>query len=522
METSSGSENTILDQLIKQGGFDIPDGLRRAFAPASCCIKEWHLYWLELPGVDVLRVGNNELIADHGEWFCVQFRNELGLAQIQPLRNGQPVCPSLVVEVISPKFPEPAIHYEFFKMLLDDLFLRAVRLPFTIDAKTEQSVREALRPPTPLFTYYFLRQYARELEAALRIILANPHRLLVDEENLVNIASVQMIDAEILLDILHTPQRWEKTENHPIAKRLRGYAPRQILQRQSQETLDTPENRFILHFLKQLLTVGDELFAQRWWKNVPGTHCRAIQAIYSLIQQSRIHPMFTEVGEQRLLPLHSQVMLRRDGYRQMLELWQIFQCARRPLFEPLQKAITLRSVDQLYEHWAFLALVEQIGLILGIDPVMELRTSDEFGLNWQSAAVFGKNYRLTYNPRFARNQAARHSYSITLRPDFIWEVDGVPTSVLDAKFRLSLDGVDDETAEQKTSPVLEDLYKMHTYRDALAVKSAVVVYPGDQNRFFPVQLNYPQEIGIRDYFPSSPDGIGAISLNPTNAFNVEE
>jgi hypothetical protein len=44
------------------------------------------------------------------------------------------------------------------------------------------------------------------------------------------------------------------------------------------------------------------------------------------------------------LPLTSRVLLRRDGYREMLDLWRRFHQARRPLFAPLQHALATNVV----------------------------------------------------------------------------------------------------------------------------------------------------------------------------------
>jgi uncharacterized protein len=473
---------------------------------------------LELPGVERLRVGSVEYGTDHGEWFQLRFENELGLARIQPIAGGRPLGPGLVIEVLSPKFSQPAVHLEFYRSLLADLFQRAVRLPFTINAKTERSVLEALRPPTPLFTLYYLNQHAGELEAALAVILASPHRLLTDEEALVRLEAVRQVDADVLLDVLHSPARWVKAGGHPLSSRLGGYVPSHVLQRLPEETFDTPENRFVLHFLGQLINAADDLTAQPWWNSVPVERRKCIQQTRSLIQQTGQHPMFEEVGEQHLLPLHSQVLLRRDGYRQMLTLWQQFHQARRPLFEPLQKAMELRNVAELYEFWVFFALTEQIGELLGVVPSLELRTSDEHGLQWNTKAHFGQQRTLVFNHSFQRSWSNFHSYSTALRPDFTWVVDGKPQCVLDAKFSFTPvefeSGEEEDERHTRSQPKLENLYKMHTYRDALHVKSAVIVYPGNVNTFFDVQQGRLAHCDMIRLLQGEIIGIGAIAMHP--------
>ena len=135
------------------------------------------------------------------------------------------------------------------------------------------------------------------------------------------------------------------------------------------------------------------------------------------------------MGTLHHLPLASQVLLRRDGYRDLLELWQIFRQARRPLFGRFQQAIEVRDIAALNETWAFFALVEETAVQMGESPAVDLRLSDERGLEWQAEARFGAAGRLVYNWQ-------RRGYSGPLRPDFTWVRAVQPEVVLDAKFRL--------------------------------------------------------------------------------------
>ena len=73
------------------------------------------------------------------------------------------------------------------------------------------------------------------------------------------------------------------------------------------------------------------------------------------------------------------------------------------------------------------------------------------------------------------------SYSVPLRPDFTWKRNGQAEVVFDAKFRLErLDIAGEDDGSPETTAKRADLYKMHTYRDALGVRAAVAVYPGNE------------------------------------------
>jgi predicted component of viral defense system (DUF524 family) len=489
----------------------VPSHLAEALAPATHCFFEWTDYWVECPGADQLRAGNAWAERLSAQLFRVRFENRLGLAALQPFAGGQPVGEPVHVEVLSAKFPTPEEHLGLFRTLLDNLFTRAARLPFTFSAPTARGVVESLRPPTPLFVLHFLTQHGRELAMSLATVQGSPHRKLVDRPEYVPVAEASEVDADVLLRLLQDTHRWAPASGFPLAERLNGHAPTHVWQRLPEETYDTTENRFGRSFLRQVLVAAETLPAQRWWANVPNDRKHDVRNTAAHVRRAMHCPPFADVGEMERFPASSQVLLRREGYRDLLRLWQLFHQARRPLFERLRQAMDVRDIATLYEVWVFLALVEETAEITGESPVVELRLSDHHGLNWYSEARFGRAGKLLYNRGYLRPT----SYSVPLRPDFTWEVSGRPEVVLDAKFRLDrgdldADGEDTPQATAKRA----DLYKMHTYRDALGVRAAVAVYPGEAAVFYDCNAGRLPDASLKELLRQERQGIGAIPMCP--------
>ncbi|MBV9468521.1 MAG: DUF2357 domain-containing protein [Abitibacteriaceae bacterium] len=492
----------------------IPADLQEPLAPATHYLYEWVDYWLQYPDADRLRINETWIKPVYDSLFSLRFENRLGLASLQPFAGSRPLCPPLQVEIISPKLPTPATHLTFLQALLDDLYRRAARLPFTFQTSTSRGVTHSLAPATPLFILHFLLAYAPSLQAALTIIQAAPHRELYDEPILARLAEATQADADTLMSILHAPEDWVPAPSFPLAKRLGGHAPAHVGQRAVTETYDTPENRFVLAFTHELLLTITQLTRQSWWHQVSPERQQQIDGVRQFLQQTIAHPIFAEVGPLQRLPTTSQVLLRRDGYRDLLNLWQMFQQARRPLFATLQQAIDVRDIALLYEIWTFFALVEAIAEMLQETPVIDLRTSDARGLERQTAARFGTGAQLIYN------QSSR-AYSTTFRPDFTWIINGRAEVVLDAKFRLnrqSLEAARFDDREDEDSPQAAanraDLYKMHTYRDALGVRAAVSLYPGQVSIFYDTQNGRLVSYTLRDLLLSHLSGIGALAMTP--------
>jgi predicted component of viral defense system (DUF524 family) len=498
------SFSTLLESLLHT---QIPSDLAHLCQPATHFLYEWKEYWLRLPGCTRLKVGSEWVPPLTGDLFRLRYENQLGLSYIQPYGADGALTSPVCVEVISSKFANFDDHLHFYRNLLDDLFARATRLPFVVSSSTSRGVSEALRPPLPLFVYHFLCQHALTLNWSMSVVQAQPHRQLADQPQQVPLAAASEVDADVLLEIVRSADELVRSQSVAIARRFNGYAPQRIWQRTPIETFDTPENRFVKGFLGAVLAAAEDLPRQSWWKNVPIERKQVVVEISQALRRHLNHALYTEVGSLTRLPLASRVLMGREGYRQLRTLWQIFQDARRPLFEQLREQMEMRSIDQLYEIWCFFALVEEIGMMLGEEPVIELTLSVERGLNHGAVARFGQRHALVYN------QPLR-GYSGWLHPDFLWQVDGKPEVVLDAKFRLERPdfGEDDETPQARAKR--EDLYKMHTYRDALGVRAAVVVYPGDENRFYCSSNNLRGGCTLTQLISSNISGVGAISVKP--------
>ena len=124
----------------------------------------------------------------------------------------------------------------------------------------------------------------------------------------------------------------------------------------------------------------------------------------------------------------------------------------------------------------------------------------------------GSNLTLRFNPSFRR--AAGTTYSTPLRPDVIID-NQKGQHAFDAKFRLDrFESAENEADDDLSTYKRVDLYKMHTYRDAIAgLKTAFVVYPGTEFVFF-------ERSGVRRTDPTTvalADGVGAVPLRPVDA-----
>jgi predicted component of viral defense system (DUF524 family) len=331
-----------------------------------------------------------------------------------------------------------------------------------------------------------------------------PHRKLTSEPELLPLHAVTEVDPDALLDIVRTPGRWRKAAHvhSPLAQKLDGHLPESIWQQLSRNTLDTPENRFVLGAARQFAQGLEVLRHQSWWGNVPEPQRHQMDRLGGALRRFLQDPKFAEVGAFGRPPSSSRVLLRQDGYRELFALWGAFQRSRRPLFAAFDAAMAVRDVATLYEYWVYFRLIDELAEITGLQPVVDLGPDRDGGLGWRANARFGTQGALHYN-------LTERAYSpINLRPDVLWVPSVGQPVALDAKFRLHT------TAQGLDSWDGGALVEMHAYRDALRIRAAVIVYPGDVSGFWRLDRSTTDQFDIRDVILNPVEGVGAFARTP--------
>jgi predicted component of viral defense system (DUF524 family) len=307
---------------------------------------------------------------------------------------------------------------------------------------------------------------------------------LVTEERWVLLSEASSVDADTILMMLQHPEHLRPYRGgslSTLAQRLKGKVPERVFERRVTETLDTPENRFIKRFMDIVLYWCDELQRLNYWQKAQ-SHQPDLQTLREFVRFLRADPLFADVGELEIFPASSQVLLRRDGYRECLQVYRLLHIARAPIFDRLQDAIDNRRIDQLYEFWCFFRLAEELGC-----KSISVSERDSF------EAELPNGGKLVHNKHFGHGKG---SYSVPLRPDFSVMSGDKPEVVFDAKFRFEMSETTDEAIDEEMDDAQQkgdmerlakhaDICKMHTYRDALiGCRAAIILFPGTRGVFY--------------------------------------
>ena len=337
-------------------------------------------------------------------------------------------------------------------------------------------------------------------------------------------------------------------EKHPLRGRIgMRSVPSRLTAETRTDTVDTPENRFVKHALSVFrLFCGMVIRAIE--KNTDRPH---IYTEAKLLEEQfgayLNYAVFQEVSDPTSLPLNSPILQRKEGYREILRVWFMFDLAARLTWDAMdedQYHAGKRDAATLYEYWLFFKLLHLIQDIFSIDPkeTKELiqETADGLGLQLKAGkhiAVEGehlyRNRRLrvefSYNRTFGKaDYPESGSWTRQMRPDYtlsLWPADFTQREAerqelivhihFDAKYRVEglkyLTSEEDEfdlsreKQEQKEGTYKRaDLLKMHAYKDAIRrTGGAYILYPGTKS--------YRQR-GFHEIVP----GLGAFPVSPSN------
>ncbi|MDP8208439.1 MAG: DUF2357 domain-containing protein [Candidatus Electryonea clarkiae] len=492
-----------------------------------------------------------KIIGQKQEVGKLQFCNAVGIFQIED--------PKITFKVVTNKL---LIHQ--YEQMLEELTKIASGLPFKAFGVSSFSYdRSVSQNPEPLYhAFCYLRHYL-ELDIrkpqydlilpALEQIFRNPYRRLERELHKVSPERTSRIAPETFIDLAtgrsFYPDRVES--EIPFIQKLKGYVPHRITEPRVISTIDTPENRFIKAFLDfasgVIMQINENLnhFSDKTTIEIDTKKMK--KRLFPYIR----HPAWRDVGRMTYLPFNSTILQQRRGYREIFQHFIMLQLVSKvnlnaELVDPLMQG---GNIAKLYELWCFFKFVEimQNEFDIQFDNEDWLNSSIAgISLRSGSARKVNVQLHLAYDYTFSKqNTANRFTYSLPLRPDIVLEIESESGRkihhIFDAKYRMEIKKglFEDINSEVAKSEELRgdykhgDLYKMHTYHDAIPTARTVwILYPGDKFQFnycplteggdikVPIK-NIANNIEEFNKLGSPLNGVGAIPLKPDEDGNSE-
>lgn len=330
------------------------------------------------------------------------------------------------------------------------------------------------------------------------------------------------LNLDSLIDVVTNPDNLYKYNGEfKLSKNLKGHIPLNVQDIKHQDTIDVPENRFFKSFLFLIQDLIEKLLKS----SKEGYIQDKLLLFKNEIEYYTSNNIFRDISKMDYVPFNSQVLQKKEGYKELFKYFLMLEFSFRISWDQLGDNFKghEKKVFELYECWCYFKILEVLISISGNDVYYE----DIFGVSGDKWDIYlkkgkrsclnfdfeidGKPIKLEYyyNLRFSKKHPFI-SYSLNFKPDytFLVNVDGEGYFIhFDAKYKSkeevneNYDDVDDFNTKIKEFKD-EDIYKMHTYKDAiLRTDGAYILYPGGKCEIF-------KEKNLE--LPS----VGALSLTP--------
>jgi predicted component of viral defense system (DUF524 family) len=458
--------------------------------------------------------------------FEVGFRNAVGMTRIGPIP----------INVVSKKITDTV-----YAAMLNYIAGKYANLVFSFETSLgQQYSKEKPGKDIAYVEYLFLKKYLLDgspnLEGISALILANPHRRLFREYRHNTIDQVTHIPPAMLVNLFSSPDRFAILKpDHPLVSTACGRAifnrtgrclfPSEAMEERKHHTVDTNENRFLKHFL-QLVQRRLQGLAKALKGKSGGYLNPDIEASLKKMDRGLMlflsDPFWSDVGTMRFIPAGSQVLQRRDGYRQLFRLYSLLQLATHCHFnnDDFQNLLETKDTPTLFEYWSFFVVkdvldkinkIRSCRTVVSTDP-LEQKIIQGICIEYEGGISLWFNRTFPGSPGFMPfenpgNTVPNESYSHNLRPDILIS-RGNNILIFDAKFKGQRGGFYGEGEEGTIGTWKdEDIDKMHTYREAIRnVSGAYILYPGEAAKV------YPAHNAAGRY-----QGVGALPLKPDNS-----
>ncbi|MGM0613763.1 MAG: DUF2357 domain-containing protein, partial [Bacteroidota bacterium] len=296
-------------------------------------------------------------------------------------------------------------------------------------------------------------------------------------------------------------------DNHYLKQYGMHSLPAKISKVRKTDTADAPENRFVKFALEIFLHFTSDINK----KAAKKTRLKFESGLLEKELESFLnHSFFKEVSRPETLKLNSPVLQRKEGYREVLRVWLMFDLAAKLVWKGGDDVYKggKKDIATLYEYWLFFKLLALFKSVFDIEPedISELIKETSDGLNLQLKqgihtalnGVFDTgtrklNVRFNYNRSFGgqKDYPYSGSWTTTMRPDYtlsFWpngiseeeaEIQELIVHIhFDAKYKIAnlsdllnkeaTKDIDSEKEENRKGIYKNaDLLKMHAYKDAI-------------------------------------------------------
>lgn len=366
-----------------------------------------------------------------------------------------------------------------------------------------------------------------EFEIAIHQIVKAPVTIWTTKTEHKDVRRLKKLNSQDVRNLIQAKNRVKLPNDHHLRDSGIDSIALKIPTSIKEETIDTPENRFIKYVLESFLFFCEEIQLK---SKINSRLFEEAHVISNKLESFLQHNLFKDVSRPTTIKLNSPVLHKKTGYREVLKTWLMFDLAAKLIWEGGEDVYSggSKNIAKLYEYWLFFKLLDAVKQTFKIKSEEYKKlissTNDKLGLQLKegkqialSGTYISKERELSiqfsYNKTFSSNDelSAQGSWTMQMDPDYtlsIWpkelaakkaEEEGQIVHIhFDAKYKV-------KNKKDNSKFKSEDVIKMHAYKDAIRrTGGAYILYPGVDNK--PTTFK-----GFHEILP----GLGAFAIRPS-------
>ncbi|TKG91628.1 DUF2357 domain-containing protein [Puteibacter caeruleilacunae] len=467
----------------------------------------------------------------------------VGTLEIPVFKEGEEVSQSVTFEVRSVK----ATYRDDYRDMLELITENCTDLLMHANSPVVQNFEPDFANDTQTLyqRFVFVKSIIAndEFSEAIHRIVSSPVTQWKEKLEQKDIHNIRRFNNSHIKQLVTGTNRFKISDDHFLRNYGLSSLPDKIISGRKIDSVDTPENRFVKFALETFVSFCSDIIT----KSKPESRLyNESSQLEKKLESFLQHSMFRKISHPELLKLNSPILQRKEGYREILRVWLMFDLAAKLVWKGGDDVYKggKKDIATLYEYWLFFRLLNLFKGIFNIEPkdISELIKETSDGLNLQlkqgrHTALCGTyitnsrrlKIRFNYNRTFSGHAdypksgswttRMRPDYTLSIWPDGISETEAELEELIvhihfDAKYKvgnlayLLEEKSDEELVEEKKDAQQGiykngDLLKMHAYKDAIRrTGGAYVLYPGSKTC---------NRTGFHEIIP----GLGAFPIHPS-------
>lgn len=449
----------------------------------------------------------------------LNFKSYVGKSFLDVEKNGFG-SDKISIEVRSKKID----YFNQYSAMISELSQYALGIIFEINSPLYQEFELDYKNKTTFYEDFMFLEYLfrpENLPAIFEYLTKNIYSRLEECPEVVPTSLASNIRDNELINILNNPNELQKVEfNCELTNYLNGFLPSEINEITYNDSVDIPENRFFKYFLELIRDLIEKLL-----NNSKDGYIKDKLTFFEVeIEYYLSNKLFEDISQLDYIPFNSQVLQKKEGYRDIFQFFFMLEFSFKLNWESFNNQFKgfEKKLSELYEYWCYFKILK----VLNDFSIIKINFEDVFEINkdnWSIDIKRGKKslnkFKLIlfdkeilvesfYNQTFSSNYPEFKSYSLAFRPDYSLRISTKDESYFvhfDAKYRSELEiinfygkieskfnleiekEVNNRDFNEEKNRIFKngDIYKMHTYKDAiLKTEGAYVLYPGDVQKLF--------------------------------------